>query len=276
MNEMNDEMQGLNDDLGRLGRGKPFMSRRRQNQGLKPHVIPMTSERSIYEYLRTVYPKEVLVTQSFLRSVIAIPFGTAIQQLNFILTKNDQTAPATSIENRLDQSDTFETLEFRFGWFTLPCDAAGLLTGNIAQAEFQYFNNPRVFTGANESLNMNGAYNGSLYVKIGDTVYFEQYPTEDFKKVGTTEKGVAVSTVATTGVIPVSSGDGKKMGATVTPVVMVDGSGKNQFQINLPAPLDLSAGAIGVATRANFVFFECRGFKCQNGAKQPTLKFRKI
>ena len=146
---------------------------------------------------------------------------------------------------------------------------------NIGTADFQYFNNPRVFTVANEANNLGGIYNGSLYVKIGDTVYFEQYPTEDFKKVGTSEKGVAVSDVATTGVLPFSSGDYKKMGATVTPVVMVDGSGKNQFQINLPAPLDLSAGAIGVATRANFVFFECRGFKCQNGAKQPTLKFKR-
>jgi len=274
--EEQEYMKGIADDLGKIGAGMPFMSKTRHADGKRPHVIPMNNERAVYEYFRTVYPKDVIVTQGFLRAVVPMPSNAPIQNIQFYFTKNIQTSNIVSIENRLDQSDVFQALYFKFGMFTLASTTAGGIPSPTApvtysMADIQWFNNGQVFTDANEARNLNAPYTSWLYVKIGETVYFEQFPMYHFKNVGVSQEGVAVSNVVTTGVLTATSQDGKMIKTPITPIVEIDGSGKNDFIIQLQDATILSP-TVNHATRGNYMVMEAHGFKCQGAAKVQTRK----
>jgi len=262
-------------DLEKIGQKRSFMSQARKSQKKNPHVQALDPDRAMYEYLRSVYPTEVIVTDSFLRSVVPIGLN-AITQITFVMTKNDTGESGISINNLLDQSDTFEANAFRLAWYTLATTGPGTdaLGSNVShsQAEFQFTSNPRVFSDTLEAANINGFYNGYLYIKIGSTVYFEQFPCAKFKHVSVSQQGTAVSTTTTTGVLGESSMDYDHTKRSTIPTLMIDGSGKNVFQINSFDPVIPSPTTSGV-DRTNYVVFEAVGFKCQDGAKQQTKKF---
>ena len=258
-----------------IGAGIPFMSPIRARDGMANHqhrIMPLNNYRAMYEFLRSIYPHSVLISDGFLRAVIQPTNGAT--QFTFVLNKNDNGSSGISTNNLLDQSDTFETLYFRFGMYTLSTTAAGngILSAGVthSQAIPQYFVNPQVFTEAAEIAGLQSIYTGFTYIKIGTIVYYEQFQSRNFKQVGVSQQGVAVSAVPTAGVIGETS-EHEEHKALVTPVVMIDGSGKNVFQMNSFDPMVCQP-----TTRSftNFFFFEALGFKCQEGAKQETMKFK--
>jgi hypothetical protein len=266
-------------DLAAITQGKGGHSMARAMQGKPQHIMPMNNDRAMYEYLRSVYPKDVIITDGFLRSVV--PFtNEAVEQITFVMTKNDNGASNVTMNNLLDQSDTFETLYFRMGLFTLPTTAPGNNTfangTTYSNAVFQWSANPLVFIDQpggqpTEANALNSIYNGYLYIKIGSTVFYEQFPTSKFRHVGQAQQGVAVSVAPVQGVTPESSIDFDKTKQGVIPTLMIDGSGKNVFQIET---FDGFNGSPQVTNRTNYIFLEAIGFKCQDGAKQQTKKFR--
>ena len=261
-----------NKDLMLIGQGMGFHSRVRAMEGKPQHIMPMNNYRAMYEYLRSIYPKEVVITDGFLRAVIQPANGAT--QFTYVLTKNDNGATTISTNNLLDQTDTFETLYFRFGMYTLATTGPGngVLAANVShsQAIPQYFVNPQVFTEAAEQAGLNGLYNGFTYVKIGTIVYIEQFESRNYKQVGVSQQGIAVSAVPVAGIIGETSAH-EDHKALVTPVIMINGSGKNVFQMNT---YDSGTYQPTVRNFTNYFFFEAVGFKCQQGAEQPTMKFK--
>ena len=277
-------MEGIAEDLRGIAAGMPMLSKHRQSQGMRSHIIPMNNARATYEYFRSIYPKEVVVTEGFLRSVVPMPSNQAIQTISFYFTKNNQTQNLISIENKLDLSDVFQCTDFKFGYFTLPggnAVAGGLPVPSqpYSLADFQWFNNSQVFTdgpgggGYTEAVALGAPYTAWLYVKIQETVYFEQFPMAHFKEVGVSQQGTAVSSVPTTGVISETSQDGKKVKVMVTPVIEIDGTGKQDFQIQLQDAVVLSP-TVNYATRGNYMVMELHGYKAQGAVKRGTLKHK--
>ena len=263
----------------------------RMQQDLKKGVMPMNQERAILQYLKGVYDEDVIVTKSWLSN--ALPMGTGTQQsLKFNFQQTNQKAGNVSnspTDNLLNMVDTFEVTGFRLAMFTLPSTAAGsgLVAGNYGNAVKQYYPNPNVFfdtglAGGTEYLNLNNVFNGLLYVKIDSTVFFESMQLADLLKVGNTQQGTALSTVAAApntvdgggGRAQFTSGDTRAIEMDCTPMFMLNGSGKNDININLfeatlLCPTDT---AVNVATRINFVELQLLGFLCQGGAKQGVRK----
>jgi hypothetical protein len=244
-----------------------------------PYPLPMTQERATLEYLKYTYKKGVVITQSYLRSTIQASNGST-QVLKYGFQQSAPVNPYISTDNSLAQSDTFEVTHMVLSLFTVPATTSGGVTtptgatwASIAQR--QYYPNPSVFSGATggtEWQNLLAIYNGYLSIKIDTTVYYQQFIMTTFMKVGITQRGVAVSTVATTGVIPFSSGDTDHVKVSVVPMFMINGSGKQDIAINLADSVILGSLDAASPTRANFIEMTMIGFLCQGGAGQKVNK----
>ena len=253
-------------------------------------VMPMNQERAILKYLEGVYSPDVIITKSWLSNALQMGTGS-IQTLKFNFQQTNQKAGGLSnspTDNLLNMVDTFEVTGFRLACFTLPNTGAGTTTvaGNYGNAVKQYYPNPNVFFGnsANgiEYLNLNNVFNAALYIKIDSTVFFESMQIADLLKVGNTQQGTALSTVAAApntldgggGLVQFTSGDTRAIEMDCTPMFMLNGSGKNDVNINLfeatkLCPTDVAVGAV---TRINFFELQLLGFLCQGGAKQGVRK----
>ena len=250
-----------------------------------PFPIPMNQERSTLEYLKHVYDKGVIITESYLRSTIQAP-NISTQQLKYGFQSSAPVNPFINTDNSLAQSDTFEVTGMSIALFTTAC-VAGATTPtavNFASiAQRQYYPNPNIFDGTTvttEWENLLAIYNGSLGIKIDTTVYYQNFNMQKFLKVGISEAGTAVSTVAATvgtvggGVLPFSSGELEQYKVPVVPMFMINGSGKQDIIITLADSTLLGStnAAAGSVTRLNFIEFTMHGFLCQGGAGQKVNK----
>ena len=243
----------------------------------------MGPKGSYLQYLRNKYinRNDIIITESVLKSNVQMP-NAAIGQIQFGFQTNNNEVPMLPVDRRLEQSDTFEVYGMMFSIYTLSATTtASLVTSpNViySSAIHEYFPNPNVFsgttTGISEAANLYAIYAGGLYVKIGATVYYEWLDMRNFLNVGITQQGVAVSTVATTGVVPATSVVPDHLKQGVTPMFMINGSAKNQITWNMSgnetAPLcpNLPITSVGMV-RANFMCLTLLGFQVQNGAIQP-------
>ena len=241
--------------------------------------MPMTQRRAILEYLKGVYNRNVIVTESYLRSTIQAQ-NIPTQQLKFGFQNSAPVNPFISTDNGLAQSDTFEVTHMMLTLFTCAAAVAGGLVpaaANFASiAQRQFFPNKNIFNGVAagsiEWMNLLGIYNANLTIKIDTTVYYESFSMAPFLKVGFAEAGVAVSAVATTGVIPFSSGDSNHCSVEVVPMFMINGSGKQDIHIDLADACLLGATDAASPTRINYIEFTMLGFLCQGGAGQKVNK----
>jgi hypothetical protein len=136
------------------------------------------------EMLRGKYDK-TKISPSFLR--LEKPLGTD-RVINFDVT--DATS-ALNNEVRLKQSDKFTVTEwglFIYKTLATPTPAS------YSQSVLYTYPNNTVFTGTNEAAYLQSIYNGYMSLKVGQTTYFEKYPTLDFLQIPTDQKGVGTST----------------------------------------------------------------------------------
>lgn len=232
-------------------------------------------------YLRNKYKdgQDIIITESYLRSGVQMPNG-GVSAIDFGFQSNDNSVPMLITDNRVQQSDTFEVYGWKFAMYTLAATSTAYPTTvpsvPYSTAIKQYFPNQNVFsgttTGVPEYQNLYGVYNGSLYVKIQATVFFEQFDMQHFLNVGMAQQGVAVSTITPAGVTPATSQVASALEVGVTPMFMINGSAKNQITLNLAESLPLNPNLplnAGGMLRANFLELTLLGFKVQNGALQP-------
>ena len=250
----------------------------------KPAQPKIMGPKGAYlQYLRDKYKQsnDILITESYLRSSVQMP-NAATAVTNFGFQTNNNEVPQLPTDRRIQQSDTFEVYGMVFYMYTLSATTTAypVTTPNViyGSAIPQYFPNPNVFSGTTTGLPeyqaIYSVYNGSLYVKIGAVVYFEALDMSEFLNVGITQQGVAVSSVATTGIAPATSQTPDHLKSGVTPMFMINGSGKNEITWNgsnnesaLLGP-NLPQTNAGM-TRANFMCLKLLGFQVQNGALQP-------
>ena len=253
----------------------------RQMHQSQPKI--MGPKGAYLEYLRNKYinRNDIINTESYLRSSVQMP-NQAVSQENICFQTNNNEVPQLQTDRRVEQSDTFEVYGMKFYLYTLTSTTtASLITTPsviYGSAIPQYFPNANVFSGVtagiSEVANLYAVYNGSLYVKIGATVYYEALDMQNFLNVGVTQQGVAVSAVAVTGVAPATSQSPDHLKEGVTPMFMINGSGKNVLSWNITgnesANLypNLPITSVGMV-RANFMCLVLLGFQVQNGALQP-------
>lgn len=262
--------QTLNEDIGRLygkhGRNKVqnfFRKIQVENNQIPPTA---NTKRAMYNFTRASYPKDVVISPSYLRSDVILGSDSSY---SFTVLKSDQQAgavlPRTS--KLLDQNDTFEMTALCFLLWT---------KGNVAplkpaqQSRLYTYPNPSVFAGAGESSALDGVYfGGRLLIEVGTDKVFPSVDLLRFYRVPTSQQGVAASVGS---VIPYdgwSSEDYPWMDSI--PGLTISGNGKYTFQVSIPEAASLAPPA--GQNRDNYLALYIRGLLCSNGAKQMNKKF---
>lgn len=261
--------EALNEDIGRLygrhGRAKVqgFFKKIANNN----KEIPATNNRrAMLNFLKASYTPDVIISESFLRSDVKLSNTSTI---TFSVNESDGAAgQQLSTTVRLNQNDTFEVTDLSFLIFTHDT------TSTLSPATDHLFTYPNasVFNTANEAANLYALYSsGQLNITIGVTNIFQKWDVLRAYRVPITQEGVAVSSVAGTGVIKFDAFEREMMPfCPLAPTITISGNGKNSFVINLPQGVDFRPAS---GTRENYVVLFIRGFLCANGAKQMNKKF---
>lgn len=161
------------------------------------------------------------------------------------------------VENRLRNNDAFYPTHFSVMFYDF-------LTANgsaaRAAARLQTFPNLDVF-GLNTP-SVITAYNGNLSLRVNDTVYMDSLDMTRFMRASVAQEGMAISSVATTGVMDTSEWNQNDMFAhVVDPLVRLNGQFSNQFTLRLPGNVSFNL----VADHSVVAVLYLRGWLCQNG-----------
>ena len=197
--------------------------------------------------------KTVVVNESSL--VLASAALATQNQIVFPVLANEA-ANLINYENRLQIADAFYVTSIGIYLLKIP-------TGQQAAQQPLYTNNdPLVFTGASEADNLNNVYSGQLQIQINQTTYVKGFDTRRFYRVGQNIKGVAVSTVASVGLVPLSQWDSDDYGHyPIYPELIFDGKQNNQVQITCPNSLNMAGTG-----SANHVVMIAHGMLVQGGS----------
>lgn len=223
------------------------------------NVFPTSNRRAVYDFISDKYQQsDIVITDSYLRletslqgSFTSIPFSMLTNQ-----------SPAANVtEKRLALTDKFCATDICV--YIMKAGASVAATdAEKTVARLRSYPNNTVFSGANEAANLGAIYNGSMQIKINGKVYIDSLDLLRFYRVPVSQKGAAVSTVATTGVLQEDGFDNLNYGfAPLTPTLLFDGLGKNDISVNLPSSTTLSG-----TTSQNFAVVVLRGFLLQNAA----------
>jgi hypothetical protein len=214
--------------------------------GAKMQQVQRQSNRGAYEHLRDQQAggninSNALVTEGYLRSEVALATQNVLK-----FPINVGNAPAAGVaEKRLDTSDGFCVTHI--GMFLR-------VTENPEFSRLVSYDSTAVNTGGN----VYAFYNGSLSVRINQTVYFDRYDMLRFYRVGCAQAGLAVSDVVTTGVTVANSWENLNNGfSPIVPFISFTGTDTNDFRVDLPVNIDLTAN---VATAVMIL----RGLLIQN------------
>lgn len=223
------------------------------NEAVKQRILPKLWAKG---YVPSgVEPK---VTQGYIASIVNLQ--GSFNTISFNLLVNQGTIRAT--ENRLNITDLFTMTHW--GLFLMKAGTTVTATdAEIAVAQPQSFENPGIFTAANEAANLGSIYRGNIQVKVDNDVIIDSYDTSRFRRVGEAQQALNISTAATLNSYFRSEQQGPNYGfSEVDPEVTFNGVGKNEVVLNLPANLSLAG-----TTSTNFLVLVCRGLLWQNASK---------
>ena len=155
-----------------------------------------------------------------------------LSTINFDLLENvNKNGNAFPTELRLSQSDKFTVTHI--GFFVSSYVTA---TESRSSAVLATYPNNKVFTGAGEAAGIQQAYAGILKVQIGTTTFVQQLHMNTFYRVPVSQQGVAVSAVATTGVIGRDTWNDALFGfLPYVPTITLEGIANYSIQVQLPA-----------------------------------------
>lgn len=212
--------------------------------------------RALLDTINKVYPTNI-VTDSYLFSMVNVN-GAAVNQIQFPLLINEGTKQC--VENRLLLSDRFVVRDWAVFMTQVAATASAPTAAQVSVMRPSTYPEDSVFTPAIAAL-LESVYNGFLKVTINSAVYYQSFPVRNFFRVPTSQAGVAVSAVATTGIVNRDGWDNLNYCySPVLPTFTVDGLGNNQIQLQLP-------NSTVLASQANFCNFAClsmRGYLVQN------------
>lgn len=189
--------------------------------------------------------KDEIMVESYLRSETIL--GTQ-DSIVFDIQENVSQAgiAVRRTERRLKQSDTFTVTAI--GLFIARCPA--IVNGaNSGFAIPRTFPNPQVFTGvttvteANELMKI---YNGLMQIQRDQTKYFEALAMWEHYCVTEAQQGVALSTVATTGLYQRDGQFNANQGfRKIQPTFNIVGTKKCEISIKLPDSAVMASQTVG-------------------------------
>lgn len=221
-------------------------------------VAVKTNHRAVFNQMKRDHPGAI-ITDSYIRCEASLQ--GSITQVRFNTLTNEGSMNVT--ERRLSITDKFCVTQL--GVFLMKAGTTATATqAQIAGGYLRTWENPQVFTGANEAVALHNLYNGYLQVRIDSTVYFDALDMHRFYRVPTSQKGFA--STLTPGAAQLIQQDGWDIlnygFCPVDPTFTMSGRGKNDITINLPTSVDTSG-----TSSQNFAVLIARGFLMQNAAK---------
>lgn len=224
-------------------------------------MVPAKNQKAaLYNSLKNEYPAAAgcIITDSYLRLEANVQGSFTNIQFNMLVNQGGQNVT----EKRLAITDKFCALDVAA--FIMKAGTSTSATqAEISQAALRTYPNNQVFTGAGEAAAFQALYNSYLQMKVDSVVYVDSLDLMRFYRVPTSQKGVAVSTVATTGVIQNDGFDNLNYAfSPMLPTVTFGGKSKNEVSIQLPTSTTLSG-----TSSTNLVVCYFRGFLIQNGAR---------
>lgn len=219
-------------------------------------------ERAIYFELKreNVNNPQVTINYNTLRAESQnLTTQGAIQ---FDVNQQPQFFAATPTEMRLNQTDNF--LITRMGIYL--CKVAS--GGDRNNSQLRTYPNQRIFTGANEALNLNAVYNGFLQLKVNNDVKYQNIDTLQMLYVPELQEQMANVTALPAGYTaagidrdPLDASE--KAMIELTPAYKLGGASKNSIVLQLNS--NSNAFALGGSGgTSNFIALIMRGFLIQN------------
>lgn len=176
-------------------------------------------------------PTGTIYVQSYLRSEVVLGSQDSI---NFDIMENVNQGglPFRKSERRLKQSDTFTVTGI--GFFIGRC--LKLVNGaNSGQIIMRTFPNPQVFSGAGEAVELQKIYNGYMQIQRDQTKYYEALPMWNHYCVTEAQQGMAVSTVALTGLFQRDGHFNSAQGfRKIEPTFEINGQSKCEISVKMP------------------------------------------
>jgi len=223
--------------------------------------VPMTSaERTLYAQAMATQRARGLnpiMTPGYIRSEAVLP---AITTGWSFAIRADQTFNGQAIqlqEQRLDINDAFYILGISVMFYQFVT-----ATANPARvrAALQTFPNNKVFT--TNAVEVEAMYNGKFALKVDNTTYLRALDMNAFRYVASQEQGLAASSVATTGVVSNNPWEQDKMFRPITtPLIRLNGSGRNEFTVTCPDTITTTT----VALNSTCAVLYLRGWSADNG-----------
>jgi hypothetical protein len=165
-------------------------------------------------------------------------------------------------EIRLRQGDAF--IPTHVGLFLGKVASSTPTDAQIAQVQKHSYPNLSVFGAATDPLE--AIYNSRLQIQVNSVNLTETLYTQRFKRVGTAQKGVAVSTIATTGLYQQSEWANDMYGmCALSQSIAFNGVQNNTINLILPAAVDTT-----VASTTNYAIVVFKGIQVINGAGSVT------
>lgn len=214
-------------------------------------VYPTTNARANYNSLAVMFGKDCLLFEGSLR------LEQVLSTQSSVTFQIQDTTAATITEIRLNQNDAF-VIE-KMGLFVSKRVTAEAVSSQILHT----FPNDKVFLTAAELNAVRGVYNSKMLIQLNDIVYGKSIDTTRFLRSDEAQAGVAVSTVATTGVMGASSFEGNRNFISLTPNIILNGTSNNSITVQFPESLVFTPAA----AQTNSLVLICRGTLVQNGGR---------
>ena len=233
-------------------------------------VEPLTEQRAAYNELLALYAakgklgdgeSDLVPFPSGLRSDILLT-GSLVNpsSLNFSFRTDQPNTGMTTVlptDNRLDLNDEFfvTRVKLGFGIYTTATQTA-------SDAKVQQWPNPATapvgFDTAAPAVNR--AFNGGrMSIECNAVKFMDALPLSRFRFAGTSMSGVAVSTVATTGVLTENEQQFPDGFFSLVPSMLFGGRDKTKFEVILPEPLTFL-----VTSNTVLVSLQLDGIRIQN------------
>ncbi len=220
-------------------------------------MIPKAFNRT-RSLINTFERKGIRATQGSLR--LEVQLGTSA---SYTFAVNDnQTKLVTEI--RLRSGDAF--VPTKVGLFIRK---AGSLTPTDAQqaiSSLNTFPNTSIFNSTGEANNLESIYSSRLQVTVNSVNLTETIDTLNFRRVDMAQQGLAVSTVATTGIYQRSAWQGGDYGfINYEQDICFNGQANNNVLLNLATAVD-NTDQTSPKTSLNYAVLIFRGILLLNGA----------
>lgn len=223
-------------------------------------VQALHPDRAIYNFIQAQYGKGVIPTKGYLRSEVVIPTA-GFSNLTFPINEGSGTAPR-STERRLKQNDAFMITHIWVG-LSKQIVATGAA---VSTALLHSFPNDKVFnSNAAETAGARSFWGGYISIRVNDTVFIDSLDMMSFFRADTAQQGVAVSAVATTGIVGSDAWEGTRAFDRQTPTISFNGLGNNL--LTYTGPTNETVVITDATPNTNCAVAILRGFNIQNGAQ---------